>query len=218
MSSTERPTRRGVFITIGAILNAAATLAIGIPVLRYLFSPKIRERRPGYDSWLPLRPVSSFPIGEARFSPVPPVLPNAACSNIGTRTRATPSSSRQAKCRPPVVPWRSCRSGGRRAPDRTSRPVVRRARPTREHREGSPFASRATPDGELVLRLRKRGAHRLRSADRHRDPPRLDLRPFGGGGVEQLAHLESERIGGLGPPGASTLGVGIHGRPARPHT
>ena len=68
MSSTERPTRRGVFITIGAILNAAATLAIGIPVLRYLFSPKIRERRPGYDSWVPLGPVSSFPIGETRFA------------------------------------------------------------------------------------------------------------------------------------------------------
>src|SRR2546429_1547094 len=68
MSSTERPTRRGVFITIGAILNAAATLAIGIPVLRYLFSPKIRERRPGYDSWVPLGPVSSFPTGETRFA------------------------------------------------------------------------------------------------------------------------------------------------------
>src|SRR3989441_5716155 len=68
MSSTERPTRRGIFITIGAILNAAATLAIGIPVLRYLFSPKIRERRPGYDSWVPLGPVSSFPTGETRFA------------------------------------------------------------------------------------------------------------------------------------------------------
>jgi Rieske Fe-S protein len=68
MSSTERPTRRGVFITIGAILNAAATLAIGIPVLRYLFSPKIRERQPGYDSWVPLGPVSSFPTGETRFA------------------------------------------------------------------------------------------------------------------------------------------------------
>jgi Rieske Fe-S protein len=68
MSSTERPTRRGIFIIFGTILNAAATLAIGIPVLRYLFSPKIRERRPGYDSWVPLGPVSSFPTGETRFA------------------------------------------------------------------------------------------------------------------------------------------------------
>jgi len=68
MSSTERPTRRGIFITIGAILNAAAMFAVGIPVLRYLFSPKIRERRPGYDSWVPLGPVSSFPMGETRFA------------------------------------------------------------------------------------------------------------------------------------------------------
>src|SRR6266550_3705641 len=67
-STTERPTRRGIFIIFGTILNAAATLAIGIPVLRYLFSPKIRERRPGYDSWVPLGPVSSFPIGETRFA------------------------------------------------------------------------------------------------------------------------------------------------------
>jgi Rieske Fe-S protein len=68
MSSTERPTRRGIFIIFGTILNAAAGLAIGIPVLRYLFSPKIRERRPGYDSWVPLGPVSSFPTGETRFA------------------------------------------------------------------------------------------------------------------------------------------------------
>jgi len=68
MSSTEGPTRRGVFIIIGTILNAAATLAIGIPILRYLFSSKIRERRPGYDSWVPLGPVSGFPAGETRFA------------------------------------------------------------------------------------------------------------------------------------------------------
>src|SRR3954465_8554453 len=68
MSSTEGPTRRGIFIIIGTILNAAAALAIGIPVLRYLFSPKIRERRPGYDSWIPLGPVSSVPGGGARVA------------------------------------------------------------------------------------------------------------------------------------------------------
>jgi Rieske Fe-S protein len=68
MSSTERPTRRGMFIIFGTILNAAAGLAIGIPVLRFLFSPKIRERRPGYDSWVGLGPVSSFPTGETRFA------------------------------------------------------------------------------------------------------------------------------------------------------
>ena len=39
MSSSERPTRRGIFMGIGMLLNLAAGLAIGIPVLRYLFSP-----------------------------------------------------------------------------------------------------------------------------------------------------------------------------------
>jgi quinol---cytochrome c reductase iron-sulfur subunit, bacillus type len=68
MSSTERPTRRRIFFMVGTILNAAAAFAIGIPVLRYLFSPKIRERRPGYDSWVPLGPVSTFPTGETRFA------------------------------------------------------------------------------------------------------------------------------------------------------
>jgi Rieske Fe-S protein len=68
MSSTERPTRRRIFIILGTILNGAAGLAIGIPVLRYLLSPKLREERPGYDSWVPLGPVSSFPIGETRFA------------------------------------------------------------------------------------------------------------------------------------------------------
>jgi len=57
-----------MFIKIGMLLNFAAGLAIGIPVLRFLFSPKIRERRPGYDSWVSLGRVSSFPIGETRFA------------------------------------------------------------------------------------------------------------------------------------------------------
>ena len=68
MSSSERPTRRGIFVKLGVLVNAAAAFAIGIPVLRFLFSPKIRERRPGYDSWVPLGPASSFPIGETRFA------------------------------------------------------------------------------------------------------------------------------------------------------
>jgi len=50
------------------LINAAAAFAIGIPVFRYLFSAQIRERQPGYDSWVALGQVSSFPIGETRFA------------------------------------------------------------------------------------------------------------------------------------------------------
>ena len=87
MSSTERPTRRGILLKVGMLLNFGAGLALGIPILRYLFSPKIRERRPGYDSWVALGGVSSFPIGETRLATFrnPVVTPsdgetaNAAC-------------------------------------------------------------------------------------------------------------------------------------------
>jgi len=101
MSSTERPTRRGIFIIFGTILNAAATLAIGIPVLRFLFSPKIRERRPGYDSWVPLGPVSGFPTGETRFAtfrnPVvapPTARPRRSPAGCATSTAGSSRSSR----------------------------------------------------------------------------------------------------------------------------
>jgi Rieske Fe-S protein len=68
MSSSELTTRRGIFLKIGMLLNAAAGLAIGIPVLRYLFSPKVRERHPGYDSWVALGSVTRFPTGETRIA------------------------------------------------------------------------------------------------------------------------------------------------------
>ncbi len=68
MSSNERPTRRGIFVKLAVLVNAAAALAVGIPILRFLFSPRIRERRPGYDAWVPLGPVSGFPVGETRFA------------------------------------------------------------------------------------------------------------------------------------------------------
>jgi Rieske Fe-S protein len=68
MSSIERPTRRGFLVKLGVLVNAAAALAIGIPFLRFLFSAKIRERRPGYESWVPLGRISSFPAGETRLA------------------------------------------------------------------------------------------------------------------------------------------------------
>lgn len=68
MSPSERPTRRGIFLQLGILLNAAAALAVGIPVVRFLFSARLRERRPGYDSWVALGRVSVYPIGETRLA------------------------------------------------------------------------------------------------------------------------------------------------------
>jgi Rieske Fe-S protein len=66
--SSERPSRRGIFLKLGLLLNGAVGLMLAIPVVRYLFSPIARERKPGYRAWVSLGPVESFPAGQTRLA------------------------------------------------------------------------------------------------------------------------------------------------------
>jgi quinol---cytochrome c reductase iron-sulfur subunit, bacillus type len=69
MNSPERPSsRRGFLIKLGVLLNAAVGAALAAPVLRYLFSPVIRDRRPDHLAWVSLGSVASFPAGQTRFA------------------------------------------------------------------------------------------------------------------------------------------------------
>ena len=68
MSSPESPSRRGFFLKAGLLLNGVVGVVLAVPIVRYLFSPVSRERKPGYRSWVSLGGVGSFPAGETRFA------------------------------------------------------------------------------------------------------------------------------------------------------
>ena len=61
-------TRRGFLMKVGLFFNGAVGLALALPIVRYLFSPVSRERKPGYNSWISLGSVDQFPAGETRFA------------------------------------------------------------------------------------------------------------------------------------------------------
>jgi len=59
-------TRRGLLMKLGILLNAGIVLAV--PIVRYLFSPVLRERKPGFESWLSLGPAGLYPAGQTRLA------------------------------------------------------------------------------------------------------------------------------------------------------
>jgi Rieske Fe-S protein len=60
--------RRGMLMKLGILFNGVIGLILGVPMLRYILSPVIRERRPGYESWLSLGPLADFPPGKTRLA------------------------------------------------------------------------------------------------------------------------------------------------------
>lgn len=68
MKSAEEVSRRGMLVKIGLLFNGAVGLILAAPIVRYLLSPVIRARGPGYDSWLSLGPLAQFPEGETRLA------------------------------------------------------------------------------------------------------------------------------------------------------
>jgi len=61
-------TRRGMLLKLGILLNGAAGIVLAIPIVRYLLSPVLRERKPGYESWLSLGALAQFPAGQTRLA------------------------------------------------------------------------------------------------------------------------------------------------------
>ena len=60
--------RRGMLMKLGILLNGAVAVALAVPIVRYILSPVIRERKPGYESWLSLGALSQFPEGQTRLA------------------------------------------------------------------------------------------------------------------------------------------------------
>ena len=61
-------TRRGMLLKLGILLNGAAGVVLAVPIVRYLLSPVLRQRKPGYESWLSLGPVAQYPAGQTRLA------------------------------------------------------------------------------------------------------------------------------------------------------
>jgi Rieske Fe-S protein len=57
-----------MLMKLGVLFNAAVGLVLAVPIVRYLLSPVIRERKPGYESWLSLGPLAQFPEGQTRLA------------------------------------------------------------------------------------------------------------------------------------------------------
>lgn len=60
--------RRKMFVKLGLLFNVAVGALLAIPIVRYLLSPVMRERRQAYDSWLSLGNLNQFPVGETRLA------------------------------------------------------------------------------------------------------------------------------------------------------
>lgn len=61
-------TRRGMLVKLGIGLNGAAGIVLAVPIVRYLLSPVLRERKPGYESWLSLGLLAQYPVGQTRLA------------------------------------------------------------------------------------------------------------------------------------------------------
>jgi menaquinol-cytochrome c reductase iron-sulfur subunit len=60
--------RRGMLMKLGFLFDGAVGLVLAVPIVRYLLSPVIHERKPGYESWLSLGPLAQFPEGQTRLA------------------------------------------------------------------------------------------------------------------------------------------------------
>ena len=68
MSEENSMSRRALLMKIGLLFNGIIGVVLAVPIVRYLFSPVIRERKYGYESWLPLGSLERFPAGQTRLA------------------------------------------------------------------------------------------------------------------------------------------------------
>jgi menaquinol-cytochrome c reductase iron-sulfur subunit len=68
MSAENRMSRRAMLVKLGLVLNGMVGAFLAVPIVRYLLSPVIREKKFGYESWLSLGVVEQFPAGQTRLA------------------------------------------------------------------------------------------------------------------------------------------------------
>jgi menaquinol-cytochrome c reductase iron-sulfur subunit len=68
MSAESGMSRRAMLVKLGLLLNGIVGAVLAVPIVRYLASPVIRERKIGYESWLSLGGLEQFPAGQTRLA------------------------------------------------------------------------------------------------------------------------------------------------------
>ncbi len=60
--------RRAMLFKLGLLFNGLVAAMLAVPILGYILSPAIREKKDGYESWLSLGELEKFPAGETRLA------------------------------------------------------------------------------------------------------------------------------------------------------
>ncbi len=68
MTQPDGFSRRRMLVKLGILFNAAVGAILAVPIVRYILSPVIRERKPGYETWLSLGSLDQFPAGQTRLA------------------------------------------------------------------------------------------------------------------------------------------------------
>jgi hypothetical protein len=70
MNLSNELSRRGMLMKVGILFNGAVGMILAVPIIRYILSPVIRERKPGYESWLSLGSLDQFPEAKRAWRPI----------------------------------------------------------------------------------------------------------------------------------------------------
>jgi len=68
MTPPDGMTRRETLLKIGLLVGGLVSTMMGVPIVSYLLSPLVRDRKARAGSWLSLGAVDRFPAGETRLS------------------------------------------------------------------------------------------------------------------------------------------------------
>src|SRR6202048_4082324 len=68
VSAENGMSRRAMLVKLGLLLNGIGGALLAVPIVRYLLSPVIREKKFGYESWLSLGGLERFPAGQTRLA------------------------------------------------------------------------------------------------------------------------------------------------------
>lgn len=68
MNNSNDLSRRALFAKVGLLLNGLAGTVLAVPVLGFLLSPVLRERKSAAQSWVSLGNLGRFPEGQTRLA------------------------------------------------------------------------------------------------------------------------------------------------------
>lgn len=68
MTESNELSRRALFAKIGLLLNGLVATVLAVPILGFLLSPVLRERKSASGSWVSLGALEHFPEGQTRMA------------------------------------------------------------------------------------------------------------------------------------------------------